>query len=125
VAARTSKEADALADLVKSIFEIRRYGELVDFLGIEIQRNRGASTITIAQKAKAEALATVKGVQEAGRAVPRVPMSLECFAGLQAAQTGEPMAHKPGYQKSDRKPVTPGTVHMARHCLAGGGPHCT
>jgi hypothetical protein len=45
--------------VVESIFEISGLGEPVDFLGIEIQRNRGAGTITLTQNAKAEALATV------------------------------------------------------------------
>jgi hypothetical protein len=97
VGARASEEADALVRLVESIYEIRKLGETVDFLGIENQRNRGAGTIT--QKAKAEVLAAVHGVQEACKAVPRVPTSPGCFATLRAAQPGEPMAHKLGYQK--------------------------
>jgi hypothetical protein len=110
VAARTPKEADALVDLMESIFAIRKLGEPVDFLGIEIQRDRGARTITIIQKAKAEELVAVHGAQEAGKAEPRVPMSPDCFASLRAAQPGEPMAHKLNYQ-SDRKPVALGTLH--------------
>jgi hypothetical protein len=75
VAARTPKEADALVDLMESIFAIRKLGEPVDFLGIEIRRDRGARTITITQKAKAEELAAMHRSQEAGKAEPRVPMS--------------------------------------------------
>jgi hypothetical protein len=97
VAARTAKEANVLVDLLESIFELRKLEEPVDFLGIEIQLHRGAGTIT--QKAKAEALAVTHGVQGACRAVPRVPMSPECFSSLQAAQPGEPKADKLGYQK--------------------------
>jgi hypothetical protein len=98
VAARTAEEADALVDFLESIFEIRKLGEPVDFLGIEIQRDRGAGTITRTQNAKAEAHAVAHGVQGACRAVPRVPMSQECFSSLRAAQPGEPMADKLGYQ---------------------------
>jgi hypothetical protein len=109
VAAR-AKEADALVNLVESIFEIRKLGELVDLIGIEIQRIRGAGTITLTQKAKAEALAAVHWVQEACKAVPKVPTSPGCFASLQAAQPGEPMAHKLGHQK-----VMSSLLHLA-HC---------
>jgi hypothetical protein len=98
-AARTTKEVDALVDLLESVFEVRRPGEPVDFLGIEIQRDREAGTNTLTQRAKAEALAVTHGVQGACRAVPRVPMSPECFSSLRAAQPGEPMADKLGYQK--------------------------
>jgi hypothetical protein len=91
VATRTSQKANALVDLVESIFEIRKLGDPVDFLGIEIQHNRGARTITITQKAKAAAAAAVHGVEEAGKAVPKVQMAPECFAGLRAAQPGEPI----------------------------------
>jgi hypothetical protein len=109
VAARTPKEADALVDLVELIFAIRKLGEPADFLGIEIRRDRGAQTITITQKAKAEELAAVHRAQEAGKAEPRVPMSPECFASLRAAQPGEPMAHKLNYQK-----VIGSLLHLAQ-----------
>jgi hypothetical protein len=109
VAARIPKKADELVDLVESIFEIRKLGEPVDFLGIEIQRNRGAGTITLTWKAKAEALAAVHGVQGACKALPRIPMSPECCASLRAAQPGEPMAHKLGYQI-----VIGGLLHLAQ-----------
>jgi hypothetical protein len=109
VAARTPKEANALVDLMELIFAIRKLGEPVDFLGIEIRRDRGARTITITQKAKAEELAAVHGAQEAGKAEPRVPMSPECFASLRAAQPGEPMAHKLNYQK-----VIGSLLHLAQ-----------
>jgi hypothetical protein len=106
VAARTTEEADALVELVESIFQIRKLGEPVDFLGIEIQRDRGAGTITLTQKAKAEALTAALGVQGACKAVP---MSPECFSSLRAAQPGEPMADKLGYQK-----VIGSLLHLAQ-----------
>jgi hypothetical protein len=109
VAARTSKEADALVKLVELIFEIRKLGEPGDFLGIENQHNRGAGTITLTQKAKAEALAAVHGVQKACKAVPRFPMSPGCFASLRAAQLREPMAHTLGYEK-----VIGSLLHLAQ-----------
>jgi hypothetical protein len=74
VAARTAKEADALVDLVESVFAIRKLKEPVDFLRIRIQRNWGAGTITLTQKA--QALAVMHGVPGACRAVPRVPKVL-------------------------------------------------
>jgi hypothetical protein len=55
VAARTAAEADALVDLVASMFAIRKLGEPTDFLGIEISRDWQAGTITIDQKRKATA----------------------------------------------------------------------
>jgi hypothetical protein len=106
VAARTGEQADALVDLVASIFEIRKLGEPVDFLGIEIQRDRESGTITLMQKAKAEVLAAAHGVQGACRATP---MSPECFASLRAAQPGEPMADRLGYQK-----VVGSLLHLAQ-----------
>jgi hypothetical protein len=42
VAARIPKEADALVNLMESIFAIRKLGEPVGFLGIEVRRDRGA-----------------------------------------------------------------------------------
>jgi hypothetical protein len=108
-AATTSKEANALVNLVESIFEIRKLGEPVDFLGTEIQHNPGAGTIALTQKAKAEALAAVHGIQEECKAVPRVPMCPGCFASLRAAQPGEPMVHKLGYQK-----VIGSLLHLAQ-----------
>jgi hypothetical protein len=110
VSARTPKEADALVDLMESIFANRKLGEPVDVLGIEIQRDLGARTITITQKAKAEELAAVHGAQEAGKAGPRVPMSPECFASLRAAQPGEPMAYKLTYKK-----VIGRLLHLAKY----------
>jgi hypothetical protein len=94
VAARTSKEADVLVNLVE-IFEIRELGELIYFLGIEIQCNQGAETITLTQRAKAEALAIVHGIQEACKAVPRLPMSPGCFAGCIAWRANGTQARLP------------------------------
>jgi hypothetical protein len=39
--AKTAAEADALVDLIGSMFEIRKIGEPEDFLGIHICRDRG------------------------------------------------------------------------------------
>jgi hypothetical protein len=52
VAARNGVEADALVDVIASIFEIRRLGEPQDMLGIEISRDLAAETITIWQCAQ-------------------------------------------------------------------------
>jgi hypothetical protein len=49
VAARTAEEADALVDLVESIFEIKRLRGPVGSLCIDIQRDRRASIITLTQ----------------------------------------------------------------------------
>jgi hypothetical protein len=57
VAARTDVEADALVELVASIFEIRALVELKDFLGIETSQDNSANAITIAQKSKSSAFA--------------------------------------------------------------------
>jgi hypothetical protein len=45
VAARNDVEADALVDVIASIFEIRRLGEPQDMLGIEISRYLAAGTV--------------------------------------------------------------------------------
>lgn len=95
VAARTADEADALVDLVASMFAIRKLGEPQDFLGIEIARNRQAGTISIDQARKARALADSVGVAGERRGVP---MSPETFAGLRAAQPGDAMADALEYQ---------------------------
>jgi hypothetical protein len=105
-AARTVKEADALVDLVKSLFEIRKRGEPVDFLRIEIQRNQGAGTITISQMAKADALAAAHGEQGACRTVP---MSPECFSTCGLCNLREPMADKLSCQK-----VIGSLLHLAQ-----------
>jgi Reverse transcriptase (RNA-dependent DNA polymerase) len=89
VAARTAAEADALVELVASMFSIRALGEPQDFLGIDITRDRQARTITIDQGRKATALAAAVGVT--GQSC-RVPMSPDTYAQLRAAQPGEPLA---------------------------------
>jgi hypothetical protein len=89
VAART--DADALVELVASIFEIRALGEPKDFLGIEISRDHAANTITITQKSKASALAAELGVSGSHRVLP---MPAVVYAGLRAAHSGVPMADK-------------------------------
>jgi hypothetical protein len=95
VAARTAAEADALVDLVASMFAIRALGEPADFLGIEITRDRQARTITIDQERKAAALAETVGVAGERR---RTPMTPDTYAQLRAAQPGEDMADKLEYQ---------------------------
>ena len=79
VAARTAAEADALVDLIASMFKIRALGEPEDFLGIRITRDRAARTITIDQEDKAQQLASAVGVAAEQR---EVPMSPEVFKGL-------------------------------------------
>lgn len=97
VAARTAAEADALVDLVASMFAIRALGEPEDFLGIEITRDRRARTITIDQSRKARALAEGMGVLGQRKAVP---MSPDVFAGLKAALPGEQMGDLHAYQSA-------------------------
>jgi hypothetical protein len=95
VAARTAAEADALVELVGSMFTIRALGEPDDFLGIQITRDRTARTITIDQERKARALADDAGVSGEHLSVPMTP---ETFANLRAARPGEPMADRLRYQ---------------------------
>jgi hypothetical protein len=106
VAARTDVEADALVELVASIFEIRALGEPKDFLGIEISQDHAANTITITQKSKASALAAELGVSGC-RGV--LPMQSEVYAGLRAAHPGVPMADKQLYQR-----VLGSLLHLAQ-----------
>jgi hypothetical protein len=96
VAAKTVAEADALVDLVGSMFEIRKIGEPEDFLGIHICRDHGSGTISVDQKDKAVALAAELGVSGECKVVP---MSPEVFGELRGAQPWEPMADKLQYQR--------------------------
>jgi hypothetical protein len=75
----------------------RALGESKDFLGIEISRDLTAGTITITQESKALALAAQVGVSQSQRALP---MSSETYAGLRAAQPGEPMTDKLEFQRT-------------------------
>jgi hypothetical protein len=95
VAAKTAAEADALVDLVGSMFEIRKLGEPQDFLGIHICPDRSAGTITVYQEDKAEALAAEVGVSGQCR---MVPMSPKAYGELRGAQPREPMTDKLRYQ---------------------------
>jgi hypothetical protein len=106
VATRTDVKADALVELVASIFEIRALGEPKDFLGIEISRDHAANTITITQKSKASALAAELGVSRCRRVLP---MPSEVYAGLRAAHSGVPMADKQLYQR-----VLGSLLHLAQ-----------
>jgi hypothetical protein len=113
VAAKTVAEADALVDLVESMFEIWKIGEPEDFLGIHICRDHGAGTISVDRKDKAVALAAELGVSGECKVVP---MSPEVFGELRVAQPGEPVADKLQYQR-----VVCWISHNARgrilHCL--------
>jgi hypothetical protein len=106
VAAKTTAEADALVDLVGSMFEIRKLGEPEDFLGIHICRDRSAGTITVDQEDKATALAAELGVSGTFRIVPMTP---EVFGELRGAQPGGPMADKRRYQQ-----VVGSLLHLAQ-----------
>jgi hypothetical protein len=89
VAARNGAEAEALVDVIASIFEIRRLGEPQDMLGIEISPDLAAGTITIRQCAKARALAAVFGVEGERHATPMTPAAQ---ANLRAAREGDTIA---------------------------------
>jgi hypothetical protein len=106
VAAKTTSEADALVDVVGSMFEIWKLGEPANFLGIHICRDRSAGTITVDQEDKATALAAELGVSGTFRIVPMTP---EVFGELRGAQPGEPMADKRRYQQ-----VVGSLLHLAQ-----------
>jgi hypothetical protein len=95
MAARTADEADALVDLVASMFAIRALGEPQDFLGIEILRDRDAGTISICQQRKAEPLAALFHVAGAHKTTP---MSPEVYGEVRAAREGDEMADVEAYQ---------------------------
>jgi hypothetical protein len=73
VAARTAEEADALVDLVASMFATRKLGEPQDFHGIEVSRDRDAGTISICHKREAESLAAIIHVVGTRKAMPMSP----------------------------------------------------
>lgn len=98
VAARTPEEADALVELVGTMFQIRKLGEPTDFLGIEIRRDWDAGTITICQETKAVALATGLGL--GGEQDVILPMSPEVYGELRAAKDSDAMADKAAYQRT-------------------------
>jgi hypothetical protein len=103
---KTAAEADALVDLVGSMFEIRKLGEPQDFLGIPICQDRSASTITVDQEDKAEALAAEVGVSGECRMVLMTP---EVYGELRGAQPGEPMTDKLRYPR-----VVGSLLHLAQ-----------
>ena len=74
-AARSDEEAEALVDLVASMFAIRRLGEPEDVLGIQVLRDWDANTITstLCHERKALALAEAFGVAGQRRLVPMSP----------------------------------------------------
>jgi hypothetical protein len=95
LAANSDFKADAIVNIIASMFKIRKLGVPTDFLGIHIQRNCERGTISIHQEDKAMALAIDLGVSGQRKATPMTP---ETFAGLWMAKTGEPMAGKEQYQ---------------------------
>lgn len=109
VAARTTQEAEDLVRLAGStIFSILELGEPRDLLGIEVSRDRDAGTITIAQKGKAEALASEFGVARESRAV--LMLTDACvFGELRAATEGAVMANREQYQTG-----IGGLLHLAQ-----------
>ena len=56
IAGRTLAEARRVADLITSLFPCRDLGEPTLFLGIEIERDRAARTLTITQRALADSI---------------------------------------------------------------------
>jgi hypothetical protein len=96
VAERSAAEAEALVEQVGSIFEIMDISEPKDFLGIEISRDLALGTITISQESTTFVLAKQLVVNRSRRALS---MSPETYAGLRAAQRGEPKADKLEYQE--------------------------
>ena len=84
-AARSDEEAEALADIVASMFAIRRLGEPKDVLGIEVLRDWDAGTITQCHRGKAHALAEPFGGAGQRRSVP---MSPAIYGDLHGARDG-------------------------------------
>jgi hypothetical protein len=96
VAAGTAAEADALVELVASMIAIRSLGEPQDFLGIQVDRDGAAGTMSISQEGKALALAESFGLGGARKAIP---MSPEVFSGLPCAPDGDGMAIQLDFQQ--------------------------
>jgi hypothetical protein len=71
------------------MFAIHLLGEPQDFLGIQVDRDRPAVTISISQEGKALALAELYGL---GGACKAVPMSPEVFSWLRTSRDGDEMA---------------------------------
>ena len=94
-AARSDKEAEALVDLVASMFPIRRLGEAEDVLGIEVLRDWDAGTITLCHERKAIAQAEAFGVAGQRRSVP---MSPAVYGDLHRARDREERADKVEFQ---------------------------
>ena len=95
VAAKADEEADALVDLIESMFAIRRIVDPQDFLGIEFSRDRGAGTITIDQSRKIVAMALAAGVAGEKRSTPMTPAA---FASLRKARPADKRADRWLYQ---------------------------
>jgi hypothetical protein len=73
VAARTAEEADGLVKMVGSTFAIRELGEPTDFLGIQIDRQVNARTVSIHQTDKAVALVKAMKVDGDKKLTPLTP----------------------------------------------------
>jgi hypothetical protein len=100
VAAKNALEADALEDLVGSMFEIRKLGEPQDLLRIHTCRD---------QEDKAEALAAEVGVQN-GADVTRGVW------GVEGGTTRGAHDRQAVVPAGDRQPVASSTVHTAEYC---------
>jgi hypothetical protein len=83
VAAKTAEQADALVELVASMFAIRELGEPEDFLGIQISRTWPRAPSASSKSTKL--LGLVAGLGWGGGGA--VPMSPEMYSGLQVVKT--------------------------------------
>jgi hypothetical protein len=70
LAAKSAAEADALVDLEWSIFEVWKFREQEDVLGIHIRWDRSTRTIIVDKENKALVLAAKLGVLGKFRMVP-------------------------------------------------------
>lgn len=83
VAAKSNAEAEAIVNMVASIFKTQAWGAQ-RLLGIHIQRNCERGTISIDQEDKAMELETDLGENGHRKATPMTP---ETFAGLRMAKS--------------------------------------
>ena len=85
IAGRTSEEVQSVVDLVQRLFTSKDLGEPALFLGVRIERNRAARTITISQGALAASV-----LEKYDQLVVK-PSLLPMKPGLLLVQDGEPM----------------------------------
>ena len=97
-AARSDKEAQALVDLVASMFAVRRLGEREDVLGIEVLRDLDAGTINLCHERKA--LALTKAFGDAGQRRSG-SMSPAVYGNLHGSRDGEEHADKVKFQSGN------------------------